>query len=83
MRTKLYFGALALMWLLSGCADSPNAGNGRNVGNYGGNMYSSFTLNNHEYIVSTYRMAHSGECKQCKHELDSIVRKAIREEIGK
>lgn len=74
MKTKLYFGILFLMWLLSSCdveSTKPE------------HSYARLVIDNHEYIDFGYGKSHSGSCKQCKYEIDSIVRVAIREELKK
>ena len=48
MKMKLYYGALALLWLLSSCTPSNN-------------------------VTDSY------ETVRCKHELDSIVKAAVKE----
>lgn len=80
MKTKLYFGVLALLLLLSGC-DKPTITNTQTTIN----TYRIAIIDKHEYlkIDGVYGMVHSGSCKQCKYELDSIVRVAIREELRK
>lgn len=57
MKMKLYYGALALLWLLSSCTPSNNV------------------TDSYE-TVGTCR---NGDCKKCKHELDSIVKAAVKE----
>lgn len=37
------------------------------------------TLNGHTYYWKNHWFAHAGDCKKCKHELDSIVKAAVKE----
>ena len=64
MKMKLYYGALALLWLLSSCTPSSND----KVGT---------CRNGHTYYWQNHWFAHAGDCKKCKHELDSIA--AVKE----
>lgn len=79
MKTKLYFGVLALL-LLSGCDRQTVTNTQTTI-----NTYRIAIIDKHEYLKvdGVYGMMHSGSCKQCKHEFDSIVRVAIREELRK
>lgn len=38
-----------------------------------------YTIDGHDYIKKGYGMAHSGTCKKCKQERDSIVNVLIKE----
>lgn len=81
MKMKLYYGAIVLLWLLTSCSNfTNNVTPLKRIGtnsNYSG--FYSLQINGHEYVYSYYQLAHSGECAKCKHELDSIVRKAVKE----
>lgn len=68
MKMKLYYGALALLWLLSSCTPSSNV-----TDKVGTCHIKALTLNGHHWF------AHAGDCKKCKHELDSIVKAAVKE----
>lgn len=71
MKMKLYYGALALLWLLSSCTPSSNVtDNHDKVGT---------CRNGHTYYWKNHWFAHAGDCKKCKHELDSIVKAAVKE----
>lgn len=78
---KLYYLFLLVMFLLTGCTNSSNVSGPNVIGTskMHGNVY-VYTIDGHEYIKMGYGFAHSGTCKKCKEELDSIVRKTIREE---
>lgn len=81
MKMKLYYGALALLWLLSSCTPRSNViDNPNRVRTSHGYMYRMF-INGHEYYWVGHRFAHAGDCKKCKHELDSIVKTAVKEAI--
>lgn len=63
MKMKLYYGALALLWLLSSCTPSDNVtDNHDKVGTCRNGHIRALTLN-----------GHAGDCKKCKHELDSAA----------
>lgn len=80
MKMKLYYGAIALMWLLSSCTPSGGVGSRefKGIDNYG-DFYGIIVVDNHEYLRTSYGLSHAGTCKQCKHELDSIVKNAVNE----
>lgn len=69
---KLYYGALALLWLLSSCTPSSNVTD--KVGTCRNGHIKALTLNGHTYYWQNHWFAHAGDCKKCKHELDSIVK---------
>ena len=89
MKMKLYYGALALLWLLSSCTPSDNVtDNHDKVGTCrNGHIRAltlnghirALTLNGHTYYWQNHWFAHAGDCKKCKHELDSIVKAAVKE----
>ena len=55
-------------WLLSSCTPSDNVTD--KVGT---------CCNGHTYYWQNHWFAHAGDCKKCKHELDSIVKAAVKE----
>ena len=77
---KLYYGALALIWLLSGCEPTQydNVSSSKTYDGYLGTMV-KVTYEGHEYMKSNQSFTHLGTCKQCKFELDSIVKNAVNE----
>ena len=80
MKMKLYYGALALLWLLSSCTPSDNVtDNHDKVGTCRNGHIRALTLNGHTYYWKNHWFAHAGDCKKCKHELDSIVKAAVKE----
>lgn len=40
-------------------------------------------IDGHTYIKVNRGVAHSGSCGKCKQELYSIIRKAVKDELGK
>lgn len=80
MKMKLYYGALTLLWLLSSCTPSSNVtDNYDKVGTCRNGHIKALTLNGHTYYWQNHWFAHAGDCKKCKHELDSIVKAAVKE----
>lgn len=80
MKLKLYYGAIALLWLLTSCSPTNNITPRETIGiDDSHNRLYSFQINGHEYIHAYHGLTHSGECIKCKHELDSIVRRAVKE----
>lgn len=61
-------------WLLSSCTPSNNVTDSyETVGTCRNGHIKALTLNGHHWF------AHAGDCKKCKHELDSIVKAAVKE----
>lgn len=80
MKMKLYYGALALLWLLSSCTPSSNVtDNYDKIGTCRSGDINRMLINEHEYYWRSYWLTHAGDCKKCKHELDSIVKVAVKE----
>lgn len=80
MKMKLYYGALALLWLLSSCTPSNNVTDScETVGTCRKGDIKKMLINGHEYYWRVYWFTHAGDCKKCKHELDSIVKAAVKE----
>lgn len=67
---KLYYLFLLVMFLLMGCTNSSNISGPNTIG----------TSKGHEYIELGNGFAHSGTCKKCKTDLESIIRKVVKEE---
>ena len=70
MKTALLF--LALFFLTS-CERTSNVSETRRVGTTVGAYIYEYTINGHDYIEKGYGMAHSGTCRKCKQEKDSIT----------
>lgn len=73
---KLYYLFLLVMFLLMGCTNSSNTIGTSKVH---GDVY-SYVIDGHEYIKLGNGFAHSGTCKKCKTDLESIIRKVVKEE---
>lgn len=67
---KLYYLFLLVMFLLMGCTNSSNISGPNTIGTskVHGDVYS--------YVID----GHSGTCKKCKTDLESIIRKVVKEE---
>ena len=69
-----------VLWLLSSCTPSSNVtDNYDKVGTCRNGHIKALTLNGHTYYWQNHWFAHAGDCKKCKHELDSIVKAAVKE----
>ena len=65
---------------LSSCTPSSNVtDNYDKVGTCRNGHIKALTLNGHTYYWQNHWFAHAGDCKKCKHELDSIVKAAVKE----
>ena len=51
----------------------------RHIGTSDTDYIFEYTIDGHDYIKKGYGMAHSGTCKKCKQERDSIVNVLIKE----
>jgi hypothetical protein len=72
---KLYYLFLLVMFLLMGCTNSSNISGPDVIG--ASKMY-RYTID--EYIKMGNGFTHSGTCKKCKKELESTIRKVVKEE---
>lgn len=81
MKTNIYYVFLLAVFILASCGKSENVSDPIIVGESGGFNVTSFKINGHEYIRFELGFSHSGDCAQCKHELDSIVKNAVNEAI--
>ena len=70
MKATLLF--LILFFLVS-CERTSNVSESRRVGTTIGAYINEYTIDGHDYIEKGYGMAHSGTCRKCKQESDSIV----------
>lgn len=57
------------------CKRTDNVSESRKIGS--SDIY-EYTVNKHDYIKMGYGIAHSGTCKKCKQERDSIVNVVIQ-----
>lgn len=78
---KLYYLFLLVMFLLMGCTNSSNTSGPNTIGTskVHGDVY-SYVIDGHEYIKLGNGFAHSGTCKKCRTDLESIIRKVVKEE---
>lgn len=79
MKTKIYYLFLFIMFFLMSCERTNNVSESRVIGSSGSTPIYEYTMNGHDYIKRGYGMAHSGTCKKCKQERDSIVNVIIKE----
>jgi len=70
---KLYYLLLLVMFFLMSCERTSNVSEGRYIGTSSTNYIFEYTIDEHDYIKEGYGMAHSGTCKKCKQERDSIT----------
>ena len=75
---KRYLYLLSIVCILFSCENGSNVSKIKNTGRIGGVSSRKVYVDNHEYILYGRRgITHSGTCKKCKQELDSIVKNAI------
>lgn len=67
--------------LVIGCTNSSNISGPDVIGTSKiyGDVY-RYTIDEHEYIKMGSGITHSGTCKKCKKELESTIRKIVKEE---
>lgn len=83
MKMKLYYGALVIIWLLSGCSQTPNVSHRTRVGiTSGNNIVYSITIDEHKYLEVCSSITHSGDCLKCRRIIDSLVRVAVHDELS-
>lgn len=80
-KTSLYYLFLLAMFSLMSCERTFNISKGRCIGTSRSNSIFEYTIEEHDYINMGYGMAHSGTCKKCKQERDSIVN-VLRKELN-
>lgn len=76
---KLYYLFLLAMFFLMDCTNSSNISGPDVIGTSKiyGDVY-RYTID--EYIKMGSGITHSGTCKKCKKELESTIRKVVKEE---
>lgn len=79
MKAKIYYLFLLVMFFLMSCERTNNVTESRIIGATSGSHVFERTIDGHDYITVGYGMAHSGTCKKCKQERDSIVNVLINE----
>lgn len=73
MKTKIYYLFLLVMFFLMSCERTSNVSEPKTIGTIPGAIINEYTIDGHDYIEKCYGMSHSGTCKKCKQERDSIV----------
>lgn len=61
------------MFLLTSCERTSNVSEARIVGNFSNGPVIERTIDGHDYLNVNSEYTHSGTCRKCKHERDSIV----------
>lgn len=79
MKTKIYYLFLLVMFFLMSCERTSNVSESRVVGRSVGGAILERTIDGHDYINIVGEYTHSGTCKKCKQERDSIVNVIIKE----
>lgn len=79
MKTKTYYLFLLIMFFLMSCERTSNVSECRTIGNCLTGKIFERTIDGHDYIMINTEYAHSGTCKKCKQERDSIVNVIINE----
>lgn len=74
---KLHY-LLLIMFFLMSCKRTDNVSESRKIGSSDIDYIYECTVNKHDYIKMGYGIAHSGTCKKCKQERDSIVNVVIQ-----
>lgn len=74
---KLYYLLLLIMFFLMSCERTSNVSEVRHIGTSNTEHIFECTIDGHDYIKIGYGVAHSGTCKKCKQERDSIVNYVI------
>lgn len=70
---KLYYLFLLIVFFLMSCERTDNVSRPKTIGKISGTSINVYVIDGHDYIEKFYGMAHSGSCKKCKQERDSIV----------
>lgn len=76
---KWYYLFLLVMFFLMSCERTSNVSESRIIGSGSFALIYEFTLDGHDYIKRSHGMTHSGTCRKCKQERDSIVNVIINE----
>lgn len=64
------------------CRDTNNVSKPRKIGRFKTITIEEQTIDGHDYIIKGHGITHSGTCKKCKQERDSIVALLIEELNG-
>lgn len=79
MKSKLCYIFLLVALFLVSCERTNNVTEPKIIGSAVGSRIIEYTIDGHDYIEKGYGMSHSGTCKKCKQERDSIVNVLINE----
>lgn len=75
---KYYYLFLLVMFLLMSCERTSNVSEPRAIGATSGSIVIECTIDGHDYIHIFRGYTHSGSCKKCKKEKDSITNLIIK-----
>lgn len=75
---KLYYLFLLVMFFLMSCERTSNVSEPRVIGSTTSRFITERTIDGHDYINICREYTHSGTCKKCKQEKDSIVNLIIQ-----
>lgn len=79
MKTKIYYLFLLMIFFLMSCGGrTNNVSECRTIGNGPTGEIFERTIDGHDYIMVNTEYAHSGTCRKCKQERDSIVNLIIK-----
>lgn len=79
MKTKTYYLFLLVMFFLMSCERTGNVSESRIIGNTASMPIAERTIDGHDYINIIREYTHSGTCRKCKQERDSIINVIINE----
>lgn len=80
METKAYYLFLLVVPFLISCERTDNVSESRIIGTTSGSRIFERTIDGHDYITRGHGITHSGTCKKCKQERDSIVNLILNNE---
>lgn len=75
---KLYYLFLLVMFFLTSCDRTSNVSEPKYIGSSSSAYIYEYTINEHDYVKKGTGIAHSGTCKKCKQERDSIANLIIQ-----
>ena len=64
---------LFLIVLISSCTPTENVSRFKHIGTTKAGYIYEITIDNHDYITCGQGLSHSGTCRKCKQEKDSIT----------
>lgn len=78
MKTKIYYLFLLVMFFLMSCERTNNVSDYKTIGASDNGYIFEITIDKHDYIKFDKGIAHSGTCRKCKQERDSITNLIIQ-----